>query len=166
MPSQSTIPLCPCGCGNFTSTYPNGRIKRLHGHWRRNRAHLPLADRFWEKVDKDGCVPSHCPEIGECWLWIGAKDHGRYGRLPTIVPSRKAHESKAYHDTRATHISWELHFGPIPDGLKVCHRCDNPPCVRPDHLFLGTQTENIRDMEAKGRRRSGPNAPSSQKPHR
>lgn len=52
-------------------------------------------------------------------------------------------------------MSWELHFGPIPDGMLVCHRCDNPPCVRPDHLFLADHAGNIADSTAKGRRAAG-----------
>jgi hypothetical protein len=95
----------------------------------------PLADRFWKKVAKgDGC-----------WNWIGRRNALGYGFLKALNGRRQV---------RAHRISWELHFGPIPDGLAVLHRCDNPPCVRPDHLFLGTQTDNMRDMWTKGRGRS------------
>lgn len=94
----------------------------------------PEAERFWEKVKK---TPS-------CWLWTGAHKDGRwpYGVLgggASRVP-KLAHR-----------VSWELHHGPIPDGMNVLHKCDNPPCVRPDHLFLGTLSDNTQDMVAKGR---------------
>jgi hypothetical protein len=96
-----------------------------------------IVERFWPKVAKN--------EDG-CWEWTAYCRPGGYGRLNIgrQSQSRDAHR-----------ISWELHFGPIPAGMSVLHRCDNPPCVRPDHLFLGTQTDNLADMTAKGRRRWG-----------
>lgn len=89
---------------------------------------------FWDKV-----------EISEgCWLWIGAKNSDGYGQISFEGKTEKAHR-----------ISWVLHFGTIPDGLQVLHNCDNPPCVRPDHLFLGTQGDNVRDCSEKGRIKTG-----------
>ena len=101
-----------------------------------------IADRFWEKVNKDGPVQPHCPELGQCWVWTGHLNHG-YGRL-----QEGGHRGRGI---PVTHISWEMQYSPIPEGVLVLHRCDNPPCVRPTHLFLGTGLDNSRDMVAKGR---------------
>lgn len=81
-----------------------------------------------------------------CWEWQGARTLG-YGRftLQGGASSSLAHR-----------ISWQLENGRIPDGLDVLHKCDNPPCVRPDHLFLGTHQDNMDDMALKGRRKSNP----------
>lgn len=99
-----------------------------------NHAWRDEAERFWEKVKKtDGC-----------WLWIGGKFKYGYGAFG----GRK-------HD-RAHRVSYEMAYGPIPHGLFVCHHCDNPACVRPDHLFVGTNNDNIQDSVRKGRRRGAP----------
>lgn len=102
----------------------------------------PLVDRFWEKVDKRG------PD--ECWEWQGALDHG-YGSIG--LGSRKQGTA------RASRVSWEIHNpARIPEGLHVLHTCDNPPCVNPAHLYLGTDVENARDRVERGRAK-GPSGP-------
>ncbi len=93
---------------------------------------IPLADRFWKYVTK----------TDDHWVWTGAADQLGYGRINisrrdgTILVHR---------------LSWELTHGQIPSGMCVCHKCDFPPCVNPDHLFIGTHSENMRDMGRKNR---------------
>jgi hypothetical protein len=93
----------------------------------------PLYLRFWKHVDKSG----------ECWLWTATRSSDGYGRVRVQRPKRT--------DLNAHRVSWELAYGPIPSGQHVLHHCDNPPCVRPDHLFLGTNADNVADKVAKGR---------------
>jgi hypothetical protein len=99
---------------------------------------LSTINRFWAKVDRRG------PD--ECWPWIGATDGRRYGHL-RLERSRK---------TRKAHIiSWEIENRlSLPDGKCICHRCDNPPCVNPEHLFCGTYQDNSIDCVIKGRHRA------------
>jgi hypothetical protein len=103
------------------------------------------ADRFWSKVDRNGTTPAHMPELGPCWTWRAAVNRGGYGQFWVHGRQSMAHR-----------FAWETINGPIPQGLLVLHRCDNPPCCNPVHLRLGTQAENAADCITKGRRASGP----------
>jgi len=78
-----------------------------------------------------------------CWEWIGGKSHG-YGTL-------RIHDLFGRTPVYAHRLAYLLAYGPIPQGLFVCHKCDNEPCINPDHLFLGTQKDNLQDMAIKGR---------------
>jgi len=99
------------------------------------RKRKTLEEKFWPKVKKG---PG-------CWEWIGVRDGCGYGRLAVY------RESKRVRVFLAHRLSWALNRGAIPRGLCVLHKCDNPPCVRPSHLWVGTQAENNADRDAKGR---------------
>lgn len=137
---QITDHLCRCGCGRPTRPYRNtnatyGHVKGefapfLPGHAHRVKS---LEERFWERVDVQG------PD--ECWEWTAGRIAGGYGRINDLGRPLGAHR-----------VSWEIeNQTSVPEGLVVCHRCDNPPCCNPAHLFVGTTRDNAQDRDRKGR---------------
>lgn len=80
-------------------------------------------------------------QAGECIVYTRGRDAAGYG----VVSKNGQRLGQAHR------VSWELTNGPIPPGLLICHKCDNPPCINPDHLFMGTQGDNMKDMMKKGR---------------
>jgi len=99
---------------------------------------MPHEVWFWNMID----IRSE----DECWVWLGSSSGGGYGQSQDKI--KKAHRQ-----------SWVYTNGDIPDGMDVCHECDNPPCCNPNHLFLGTHQDNMVDRTRKGRSRNGHTGP-------
>lgn len=129
--------------GGVPEPAQDGRLcARSHGnvraeHWARQPS---IVTQFWQHVRKsDGC-----------WAYEGTRNRHRGGYGIVRLGGSGTRTALTWYAHR---FSYELHYGRIPDGQVVCHRCDNPSCVRPDHLFLGSQRDNMRDASRKGRLR-------------
>lgn len=124
--TEFRVPPSRAGRGaRFCSSACSGRARRI-----------PPAERFWDKVDRSG----------ECWTWTATRGLNGYGYL-VVGPG---HRSGLAH-----RLAYEFAHGSIPAGMLVRHTCDNPPCVRPEHLRLGTPAENVGDRLARGRQHRG-----------
>lgn len=107
----------------------------------------PAADRFWEKVDRNGPIPEHRADLGPCWLWTGAR-----------MPDGRGQFHYEGHTEYAATVAYILTYGAPPTETPwVLHKCDGGRlcCVRPDHLFAGTHAANMADMVSKGRHPAG-----------
>lgn len=141
---MANIGTYPCHCkrcgNNWLAHRPNpSACSKCHqGLWNSDKGYREetLEDKFWMRVEKsDGC-----------WLWAGWIMRNGYGNL---------RYKKGAYGVQAHRLSWAIHFGDIPDGLCVLHKCDVRACVRPDHLFLGTRGDNNKDCVRKGRNQRG-----------
>lgn len=132
--------VCGCGCGGLVKISPRhyyeGIPKLIKGHKNGWKIEGSEEDRFWALVDKSG----------NCWKWIGRADASGYGLF----------REERRRVVAAHRFVYKRFVGKIGLGLFICHACDNPCCVRPSHLFLGTQKENMVDAKRKGRLSVGP----------
>lgn len=140
----------PCSIEGCSGTAHAHKLCSAHDH-RLQRYGDPLGTpliiteemRFWEKVDK----------TARCWIWTSTKNKNGYG-----VFSRGGRAGRMH---LAPRVAWEFVNGPIPEGLEIRHKCDNPPCVRIDHLELGTHRENISDAVSRDRQAKGTSFPQA-----
>lgn len=141
---------CTClWCGATFRRWPANVAKglgRYCSHHCRAKGRLGFkgtpSERFWARVDKSGPLPAHRPELGACWLWLGSRSKDGYGHF-------RVNRSTLL---LAHRFSFTEHGETIQDNALICHRCDNPTCVRPSHLFSGSHLDNSVDAVRKGRK--------------
>ncbi len=154
-PKEIPYGYCQCGCGQKTKIAKQnyreyGIIKGtpmhyINGHGGRNHK-LSWEQRFWNHIDRRGS--------DECWLWIKSKSRYGYGRIGKGNVLFLAHR-----------VAYQLCIGPIPDNLFICHRCSNPACCNPAHLYAGTPKDNHIDSVLAGTAKSPPHLLGEKNPN-
>lgn len=160
---RSTLPVLECeNCGKLLIRQQRRFCsKRCLGLKIAPHESLPLEDRFWAKVNKNGPISDSAPHLGACWLWTAASASDGRGTVH-VGTSRRDRRMQT-----APQVAWELLVSAIPDGLYALHHCDVPACVRADpdplvsHLFLGTKTDNAQDRDTKNRQARGTRLPQA-----
>lgn len=144
LPDLESSALRECaGCGS--RFVPTGQQRYCSHDCYSGTLRVPIQQRFWSKVNKNGPIPIHRPDLGQCWVWTGNVVR-LYGQ---IVLSRTNGKQKNIYAHR---YSYKLTNGPLAGPeLRVCHHCDRMLCVNPAHLFAATQQENLNDARRKGR---------------
>jgi len=132
------------GSPSLTRCFDGPLLGYYHPQWLvlslRRLSESVVVRKIW-KSDRERFEDKFIPEPNSgCWLWMARVDRAGYGGFRYMGDWQRSHR-----------VSYKMYRGPIPDGMLVCHRCDTPGCVNPDHLFLGTAQDNIRDRDIKGR---------------
>jgi hypothetical protein len=110
----------------------------------------PVLQRILEKLDKNGPVPAHAPELGPCWIWQGAKFNHGYGQIVIMHKYELVHR-----------VSFKEHGNELSDDEDLLHRCDTKLCARPSHMTAGTHLDNMADMRSKKRQAVGTRVPTA-----
>lgn len=137
---NANVPECSvvtCGNAPYSGGFCGAHYKRWKRYGDPNAGGtfygLSVEERFWAKVNKDGSIPAHRPDLGACWIWTAGKDREGYGRLAIDRVAVAAHV-----------VAYRLLIGEIPERLELDHLCRNRGCVRPHHLEPVTHQENVR----------------------
>lgn len=130
--------LCKCDCGNEKIV---NESSLYGGHTTSCGCLQNLSDQDYKEKTKNRLKKYISKKENGCWLWIGAKHRQGYGNIGIKGKAQLVHR-----------VIWEMENGHIPEGMKVCHKCDITSCCNPDHLFLGSQKDNMKDCRIKGRK--------------